>query len=41
VASPSSDKPESSPARSGAEKSKAAQANEVDQQVVPKKKVVQ
>jgi hypothetical protein len=41
VASPSSDKPEFSPARSGADKIETAQANETDQQVVPKKRVVQ
>ena len=40
AASPSRDKPESSPARSGVDKSEIAQANEADQQVVPKKKVV-
>ena len=40
MANPSSDKPESSPARSGADKPKVAQASEVDQQEMPKKKVV-
>ena len=41
AASPSSDKPEFSPAGSGADQTEIAQANETDQQVVPKKKVVQ
>jgi hypothetical protein len=41
VASPSSDKPESSPAKSGADESKIAQAKEASQQIVPKKKLVQ
>ena len=41
TASPSSDKPESSPARSDADKSKAAQANGASQQMMSKKKVVQ
>ena len=41
AARPSSDKPESSPARSGTNKSETVQANETNQQVMPKKKVVQ
>ena len=41
AAGPSSDKPESSPARSGADKSKLAQADEIEKQVVLKKKMVQ
>ena len=41
MVSPSSDKPESSLARSNADKVDTVQANEADQQVVPKKKMVQ
>jgi hypothetical protein len=38
---PGPDKPESSPARLGADKADQAQANTTEQQTVPKKKVVQ